>query len=221
MNQDWNSTFKEKPSGNARRSAGDDAIRDTKEAFRERFAVEHEMTLGSNNSLHGEHKESGRGYISDTAPTENFYGESIPDSGHEGHIWLKLIDGDDGAYVNWVSPEVASASGWVGLDDMDSPGSNMPLDSSEQIWLTSSPVYGSEVISCLQTYFGGNWYGHCPATGMIDDNLVTRINVVTTNFVYFYGINPQASSVSAAGAISAESTLTNVCLMLLGRRNST
>ncbi len=173
---DWTSTFRELPTPTGARSSGDDEFRDTKTAFRERFARDHNMVLGSDNDLHGIHRAgTGRSSVQHTDPALNAAEEAI--AGLGGYLNTERQDDR----IDMFQVRSFSGSAWAGVaasipsDHLDAlPTSTFLVDSGVN-------VHASTIISWVRTYLGGDYHGFVPALGTIGGRPVHGIRYVTTS----------------------------------------
>lgn len=105
----WNSNFEDDPAGGDSPSFGDDAIRESKEAVRERFEKEHKINLLDGTVANdGWHKRgSAISYYQAAAPTTRPDGVTALTDDDAGRFWVRSTDYAFfkylGTSVGWVS----------------------------------------------------------------------------------------------------------------------
>ena len=108
----WNSNFEDEPAGGDSPSFGDDEIRDSKEAVRERFEKEHKMNLLSGVVADdGWHKRgSAITYYQASAPTTRPDGVTALTDDDAGRLWYRTTTGVLYAYkstlLGWVTADL-------------------------------------------------------------------------------------------------------------------
>lgn len=102
----WNTPYEDAPGGDDSPSHGDDAIREAKEAVRERFEKEHSMNLASGTvAADGWHKNgSVKVYYMATEPTLRPDEATALNENDNGRLWIRSTDYRISFYVHptWV-----------------------------------------------------------------------------------------------------------------------
>ena len=182
---DWNGEFKERPKGTGSRSLGDDAFRDTKVGFRERFIREHQMTLGTSNDLDGAHKPgSGRSPIQSTAPTVDYAGKTIPDSDDDGYVYY-----EPGTYSDrQIEFNFSESSAWDNVAVPRPADYEDAIPAANHFTDTAANVHTSTIINWLQTHLAGSFHGYTPASGVIGGVPVLGIHKVDSDTLIFQAL---------------------------------